>query len=72
MEYLAYCREVFMKKDTENIFQHSHNNPFAKECTDCIKNIWDKINFQAEKLNKRCYPNTYIWIEKFKDDNEII
>ena len=44
-------------------------NPFAKECTNCIKNIWDSINLQADSLNKQCYPNTYIWIEKFKDDS---
>ena len=57
-----------MKKDTEDTISNI-NNPFAQECTDCIKNIWDKINLQAEQLSNKCYPNTYIWIEKFKDDN---
>ncbi|MCR4880844.1 MAG: hypothetical protein K6A44_02715 [bacterium] len=58
-----------MKKDTEKIFHHNPNNPFALECTNCIKNIWYTINNQAKHLNSQCYPNTYIWIEKFKDDN---
>ena len=59
-----------MKENTNinrNYFE-TKNNPFAKGCKDCIKNIWDKINKRAEELNAQCYPNTYIWIEKFKDD----
>ena len=49
--------------------KNTKNNPFAQECTNCTKNIWNEINKQATELNSLCYPNTYIWIEKFKDDS---
>ena len=58
-----------MNKDIEKNYLYPKNNPFKKECKDCIKNIWDKINKRVEELNTHCYPNTYIWIEKFKDNN---
>ena len=61
-----------MQKNTKRNIFNRKNNPFAKECTDCIKNIWDSIKHQADILDKQCYPNTYVWIEKFKDDNKII
>ena len=58
-----------MNKDTEKNFLYKKNNPFENECKDCTKNIWNTINNRVEELNMRCYPNTYIWIEKFKDNN---
>lgn len=45
------------------------NNPFEKDCQTCIANIWEKIVKKADELEEKCYPNTYVWIEKFKDDN---
>ena len=44
-------------------------NPFSQKCKDCTPNIWDIIKQKANELNNKCYSNTYIWIEKFKDDN---
>lgn len=60
------CHNSYEVSDNMNSYK---DNPFEKGCKNCIKNIWETINIQAEKLNKKCYPNTYIWIEKFKDDN---
>ena len=44
-------------------------NPFAEKCVDCTPNIWQKIQYEMNKLNNKCSENTYVWIEKFKDDN---
>ncbi len=56
------------EKNFQNEFKTS-NNPFAQKCENCDPNIWETLMKKAEKLNSKCYPNTYVWIEKFKDDN---
>jgi len=49
--------------------KYNVNNPFLKECENCITDIWSKLQNDTRKLENQCYPNTYVWIEKFKDDN---
>ena len=60
------------QKKSKDIFENfSQNakgtNPFSQE--DNSTDIWSKIKQKTEELNCQCYPNTYVWIEKFKDDN---
>ena len=59
-------------KKNEDIFEKSSqekekSNPFSQE--EKFIDIWVKIKQKTEELNCQCYPNTYVWIEKFKDDN---
>ena len=60
-------------KNSNNIYQDnfvkSQKNPFLEKCENCTADFWDKLKEQTEILNKKCAPNTYVWIEKFKDDN---
>ncbi len=52
-----------------DILQHNEQkckeNPFACD----LREVWEKIKQKNEELNRKCAPNTYVWIEKFKDDN---
>ncbi len=59
-------------KKNEDKFEKSSqekekSNPFSQEKN--FTDIWVKIKQKTEELNCQCYPNTYVWIEKFKDDN---
>ena len=64
---------VKKEDDKKNIFLDSINkntqNPFLKRCKNCTADFWDKLEQQTSELNSKCAPNTYVWIEKFKDDN---
>ncbi len=56
----------------KNISSQSHTNdknPFLDESSNNFLDIWEKLKQQTEELECKCYPNTYVWIEKFKDDN---
>ena len=52
-----------------NIYTHNKNNPFLQECENCVTDIWNKLKNKTNELENKCYSNTYVWIEKFKDDN---
>ena len=56
-------------QEKKNIFENEKQNPFTLECPHCISNIWEKIKKSTEELENKCYKNTYVWIEKFKEDN---
>lgn len=51
------------------ITSRNPKNPFEQKCKNCTKNIWDKITKNPNELNSKCSYDTFIWIEKFKDDN---
>lgn len=51
------------------LFKKDKNNPFAKGCPNCTKNIWVTLLRAKKESNKKCCPNTYVWIEKFNNDN---
>ena len=57
------------KKYDNFIKQNSKNNPFAQKCENCTTDMWEYIKQKAEELENKCSTNTYVWIEKFKDDN---
>ena len=56
--------DIFIKKSSQ---EKRAKNPFSQE--ESFIDIWVKIKQKTEELNCQCYPNTYVWIEKFKDDN---
>lgn len=56
-------KSIFNKSSPKKI----KHNPFSQE--EKSIDIWVKIKQKTEELNCQCYPNTYVWIEKFKDDN---
>lgn len=53
----------------KNKTKQKPKNPFLYKCKNCTGDFWDKLKTQTEILNTKCYPNTYVWIEKFRDDN---
>ncbi len=53
------------EKTLQNQEQRCKDNPFACD----LKDVWEKIRQKSQELEHKCYPNTYVWIEKFKDDN---
>lgn len=59
------------KKPESDIYESSKksNNPFENAYVSSVKDIFRKISFETEKLNSKCFSNTYIWIEKFKEDD---
>jgi len=50
---------MFEKKD--NI-----KNPFEEKCENCTTNMWEYLK---TKQKDTCKNNTYVKIEKFKDDS---
>ena len=57
--------------ENEKIFQDKYknlNNPFAQKCKDCNPDILKTLEIKAREQNFKCFSNTYIKIEKFKDD----
>lgn len=61
---------MFQNKD-EFIKQNLNDkkNPFAEKCENCTTNMWEYLKNKAEESKHKCSNNTYVWIEKFKDDN---
>ena len=51
----------------DNSFEQK-NNPFANECKNCIKDFWEYLSSKTNELNSKCSTNTYIIIEKLKND----
>jgi len=48
----------------------STTNPFAnKDFYISFEEIFNKLKFETERLDKCTCKNTYVWIEKFKEDN---
>ena len=60
---------MFGNKSLDKNNTNKSLNPFLEECTNCISDIWSILKEKTSELDKKCYPNTYVWIEKFKDDN---
>mgnify|MGYP003316165287 CR=1 FL=1 len=44
------------------------DNPFAKECPNCTKNIWEKIKKAKSNSTAKCQNKTEIHIEKYIKD----
>ena len=66
---------MFWKNLETDIYENSNKktenatNPFSVNINCNFQAIWDKITLKTQELNRKCYPNTYVWIEKFKEDN---